>query len=86
MKDYIFKILIPVFCLISSVNICGEELQVALASNFKIAMVSLKEEFESQSKHQINLSAGSTGKHYAQIIHGAPYDLFFAADEKRPGL
>jgi molybdate transport system substrate-binding protein len=34
----------------------------------------------------LRISAGSTGKLYAQIIYGAPYDVFLAADSTRPGL
>ena len=32
----------------------------------------------------MKLAFGSTGKHYAQIKHGAPFDVFFAADSRRP--
>ena len=32
----------------------------------------------------IILAAGSTGKHYAQIVHGAPFDAWLAADAVRP--
>lgn len=44
----------------------------------------LETAFEDQSNYQIEIVAGSTGKLYAQIVHGAPYDLFLAADQARP--
>src|SRR5690606_38751912 len=40
--------------------------------------------FEAQSDHQITIAVGSTGAHYAQISHGAPFDIFFAADAATP--
>jgi len=42
--------------------------------------------FEEQSRHRVVLAPGSTGKHYAQIRNGAPFDVFFAADARRPIL
>ena len=42
--------------------------------------------FERQSGHTITLIGGSTGKHYAQILNGTPFDAFFAADSERPRL
>lgn len=71
--------------LASSASMAGE-IRVAVASNFVGAMKILVSEFESNTEHQVILIPGSTGKHYAQIIHGAPFDLFFAADVKRPEL
>lgn len=35
---------------------------------------------------QVRLSSGSTAKLYAQIVNGAPYDIFLAADAERPKL
>lgn len=64
----------------------AESARIAVASNFAPAMKALKEKFESQSDHRIVLAFGSTGKHYAQIMHGAPFDAFFAADSRRPKL
>lgn len=57
---------------------------IAVASNFLAPAKILARQFEQQTDHQIKISAGSTGKLYAQIIHGAPYDAFFAANAREP--
>jgi len=60
------------------------EIHVAVASNFTTTMEALAEEFESGTGHHLVLSSGSTGKLYAQILNGAPFDALFAADSDRP--
>ncbi len=60
------------------------EVRVAVASNFAGVMEPLASTFTEQTGHQLRLSYGSTGKHYAQIRQGAPFDVFLAADEARP--
>ncbi len=47
-------------------------------------MEPLATEFEKQSGHHANLVYGSSGKFVAQIIHGAPFELFLAADQLKP--
>lgn len=64
----------------------SDEIKVAVASNFSSAMKALELVFEELSGHQVVLSFGSTGKHYAQIKNGAPFDVFMAADVERPRL
>lgn len=59
---------------------------VAVSSNFAEVMQELEAVFEQESEHELTLVAGSTGKLYAQISHGAPFDLFLAADQERPRL
>lgn len=61
-----------------------EPLRIASASNFAAAMQSLRIGFEETADVPVVLSFGSTGKHYAQVRNGAPFDLFFAADVERP--
>lgn len=63
-----------------------DDIHVAVASNFSSTMKSIVERFEKNSEHRVILSFGSTGKHYAQIKNGAPFDAFFAADARRPQL
>lgn len=60
--------------------------RVAVASNFSLTLKKLVKEFEEKSEYTVSISQASTGKLFAQIVHGAPYDIFFAADEKRPEI
>ena len=62
------------------------DLRVAVATNFNRTATVLAHRFEQQSQHAVHLIFGSTGKHYAQITHGAPFEVFLAADERRPAL
>ena len=64
----------------------AEEIRVAAASNFTDAITSIARRFEAITNHKVTLIFGSTGKHYAQIKNGAPFDAFFAADVRRPEL
>lgn len=64
----------------------ADEILVAAASNFTDAIKHIARHFEADSGHKVTLIFGSTGKHYTQILNGAPFDLFFAADVKRPKL
>ncbi len=60
------------------------ELRVASAANFYPTLVKIKQSYEAITKNKITIIRGSTGKLYAQIMQGAPYDVFFSADEVRP--
>ncbi|WP_293751528.1 molybdate ABC transporter substrate-binding protein [uncultured Paraglaciecola sp.] len=62
----------------------AKPIQVAVAANFSKTMQSLVTEFEKNYDYQIALSFGSSGKFYAQIKQGAPYELFFSADQAKP--
>lgn len=59
-------------------------IQVAVAGNFTGPFKEIARRFEEQTSIRVVPSFGSTGKLYAQIRHGAPFDAFFAADVKRP--
>jgi len=61
-------------------------ISVAVAANFLQPLAELATLFEAQSGIKVAYSSSSTGKLYAQISNGAPYDLFLAADAKRPEL
>ncbi len=64
----------------------AEELRIAVAANFVDTLNTLISAWPRPEDTNIVVSSGSTGKLYAQIVNGAPYDLFLAADAKRPEL
>jgi molybdate transport system substrate-binding protein len=64
----------------------AEDALIAVATNFTVVAEALETAFESSTDHRITLASGSTGKLYAQILNGAPYDALLAADELRPTL
>ena len=69
----------------SMVSHCvAEQINIAVASNALSALKVLSKEFEKQTGHRVRISSGSTGKLYAQIVNGAPYDIFLAANEREP--
>jgi len=63
-----------------------ESITVAVASNFVPAMREIAARFEVVSGQTVRMSSASTGKLYAQITNGAPFDVLLAADAKRPRL
>lgn len=64
----------------------ADQVQVAVAANFVPAFKDLAAEFEKSSGHTVQTTAGSSGKFYAQIKNGAPFEVFFSADDERPKL
>jgi molybdenum ABC transporter molybdate-binding protein len=60
------------------------EVHVAVASNFATTLAGLSPLFEQTSGHSLTVSAASSGKLYAQIRHGAPFDVLLSADEDKP--
>jgi molybdate transport system substrate-binding protein len=62
------------------------EVQVAVASNFTGPLKAIQARFEKDTGYRMVIISGSTGKLYAQIKHGAPFDLLLAADSLRPRL
>jgi molybdate transport system substrate-binding protein len=62
------------------------ETLVAVATNFAEVLEALTPKFAAASGHTLRFSSGSTGKLYAQIRNGAPFDIMLAADQRRPKL
>ena len=70
--------------LLSTAQVHADEINVAVAANFASPLQKIAAEFEKDSGHRIVPSFGSTGKFYAQIKAGAPFEVFLAADEETP--
>ncbi len=62
----------------------GAQTNIAVAANFTAAAKEIAQAFKQETGHEAILSFGSTGKLYTQIAHGAPFEVFLAADQKRP--
>ena len=70
--------------LLNATSVFAGRVTVAVAANFTGVARELVPLFEQQTGHRVKLSYGSTGKLYAQIQHGAPYEVFLSADVARP--
>ena len=70
--------------LLSATTVYAGKVTVAVAANFTGVARELVTLFERETGHRVKLSYGSTGKLYAQIQHGAPYEVFLSADVARP--
>ena len=67
-----------------SVEVHAGEVRVAVASNFAAPMERIAVLFQQQSGHTLKISPGASGKFYAQIASGAPFDVFLSADDTNP--
>lgn len=62
----------------------ADDVQVAVAANFTAPMKNIAADFEKDTGHKAVLSFGATGKFYAQISNGAPFEVFLSADDETP--
>ena len=62
----------------------AEDVQVAVAANFTAPAKLIAAAFEKDTGHRAQLSFGATGKFYAQIKNGAPFEVLLAADAATP--
>ena len=62
----------------------AETLQLAVAANLAAPIKQLAANFETETGHTVAVTVGATGKFYAQIKSGAPFDVFLSADDETP--
>ena len=62
----------------------AEEVSVAVAANFTAPMQAIAAEFARDTPHKAVLAFGATGKFYAQISNGAPFEMLLSADQETP--
>jgi molybdate transport system substrate-binding protein len=62
----------------------ADEVRTATAANFLPVLRDLAVAFKAETGHTVTAISASTGKLYAQIVNGAPFDVFLAADVERP--
>jgi molybdate transport system substrate-binding protein len=77
-------ITIATLALIISTLTSAAELKVAVAANFAQTLKEISTVFEKDTGHKLAITQGSTGKLYAQISQGAPFEVFLSADDETP--
>lgn len=87
MKNKPFSVLLAslVFILTSTLT-HAENLNIAVAANFKQTLETLKQDFEKNSPHAIKIISASTGQLVQQISQHAPFDILLAANTAHPQL
>jgi molybdate transport system substrate-binding protein len=78
------KMLLVAVCCSAVQGALAESVNVAVAANFVSTFTLLKAQFEASSGHTLKISSGSSGRFYAQIKNGAPFHVFFSADQSTP--
>ena len=68
----------------STMSAQRDEATVAVATNFMPTIQTLRKDFEAATTHKLTIVSGASGKLFAQIIHGAPLDIFLSADRVLP--
>lgn len=80
----VIRFALTFLCLLLPVLGHADTLRIAVASNFAHTLQTLLTEFEKETGHKVEISSASSGKLYAQILHGAPFDIFLSADTNKP--
>jgi molybdate transport system substrate-binding protein len=86
------KALVLSFCMLSHIAYAGttctknNTVHVAVTANFSATFLTLSQQFMQQTPYCVKSSVAATGILYTEIIQGAPFDIFLAADSLRPQL
>ena len=75
--NLLLKVCFLLSIFLSSDALADNVVRVAAASDLRYAMAELTEYYQRQSGQQVNVTYGSSGQLATQIIHGAPYQIFF---------
>lgn len=84
MQTVMKSALLAVMSILLAIPALAAEVNVAVAANFTAPMKQIVAEFEKETGHKVVLSFGASGKFYAQIKSGAPFQLLLSADDEKP--
>lgn len=76
--------LIALFLLATPAMAQAGEVKVAVAANFTDTAKEIAAAFEKKTGHSVIQTFGASGPFYAQIVNGAPFEVFLSADAERP--
>ncbi len=77
-------LLLAIILMFASLGFAADEITVAAAADLNYALTQLATRFEANSGTKVKISFGASGNLFSQIQNGAPFDLFFSADEDYP--
>lgn len=80
------QFLIALLSILAIGPVLADDVQVAVAANFTAPIEEIGKAFNKATGHQLKVSTGASGKFYAQIKNGAPFQVFLSADEEKPAL
>ena len=78
------RIVSALLALAAGAALQAAEVSVAVAANFAGPMREIAQAFERDTGHKAVVALGSTGKLYAQIKQGAPFEVLLSADAQTP--
>ncbi len=84
MRIYFYSFFLIIFFTACHSKTEKEKLNIAVAANMQFAIEELVDSFSQKNDIDCNIILGSSGKLTAQIIQGAPFDIFLSADMKYP--
>ena len=61
-------------------------LNIAVAANFAKPLAAIASDFTATTGIDVSITTSSSGTLYAQIFHGASFDVFLSADTARPAM
>jgi molybdate transport system substrate-binding protein len=64
----------------------AQQITVAAATDLKYALTEIVNQFQQRYGTKVALTFGASGNFFSQIQNGAPFDLFFSADEDFPKM
>lgn len=78
------RLIASLIAILATSSALADDIPVAVAANFTAPMQKIAAEFEKDTGHKVVPSFGATGKFYAQIKNGAPFEILLAADDETP--
>jgi len=78
------RFIIAALLLVCAPSLWAQPVTIAVAANMKHAFMEINTAFRATGKSELRVVFGSSGNFTAQIMNGAPYGLFIAADEHFP--
>jgi len=78
------KLLLPMLLLFAAAFSTAQEITVAAAADMSAALPELAAAYTKKTGQTVKLSFGASGNLTNQIRNGAPFDVFFSADEDYP--